>query len=124
LNILPNKNKNTTQDLRIGQDTIKRVISTKFLGLHIDEQLRWTEHIKYVKNKLSSSLYAIRSAKNILKTNQLKTLYTSMFQPYLEYGILLWGSASRSSLKTIEIMQKKALRVITNSTYNAHTDPI
>ena len=47
-----------------------------------------------------------------------------MFQPYLEYGILLWGSASRSSLKTIEIMQKKALRVITNSTYNAHTDPI
>ncbi len=47
-----------------------------------------------------------------------------MFQSYLEYGILLWGSAAQSIVKPIELLQKKAIRIVSNSTYNAHTDPL
>jgi hypothetical protein len=76
-------NTNTNDyNLNIGSERIKRVQHTKFLGLIIDEQLQWTAHIKHVKSKLSSSLYAIRNAKHILSTSQLKTLYYSMVHPY------------------------------------------
>ena len=52
--------------LKIGSEIIKHVHTTKFLGLHIDENLNWSEHLKYVKSKLSSSLFAMRTAKNVL----------------------------------------------------------
>ena len=71
------------QHLKIGTDLIERVRSTKFLGLHIDDKLKWSEHIRHVKGKLSSSLYALRSARNVLSSDQLKTVYNSMFNPTL-----------------------------------------
>ena len=50
----------------------------------------------------------------------LKTIYSSLITCHLNYGVLLWGSQS----ERIEKLQKKALRIITNSRYNAHTDPL
>ena len=114
----------SVQHLKIGSDLIERVRSTKFLGLHIDDKLKWSEHIRHVKRKLSSSLYALRSARNVLSSDQLKTVYHSMFNSYIDYGISLWGSAAQTALKPIDVLQKKALRIITNSAYNAHTDPL
>ncbi len=45
-----------------------------------------------------------------------------MIYPYLTYGVLLWGSASKTSLKPIETMQKKDLRIIANTSWDAHTN--
>ena len=115
---------NTSLVLRLGTQSIKQVKHTQFLGLHIDDKLKWSEHLKHVKSKLSSSLFAIRTAKNILSIDQLKTLYNSMFYPYLDYGIILWGVAAQNLIKPIEILQKKAIRLLGNSTYNATTAPI
>ena len=36
----------------------------------------------------------------------MKTLYYSMINPYLDYGALLWGSASKTNIKPIEYWQK------------------
>ena len=58
-----------------GTDVIKQntsiqcVKSTKFLGVIIDNKLRWNDHITYVKNKISKSLgilYKIRRYLNCI----------------------------------------------------------
>ena len=36
-----------------------------FLGMHIDSKLEWHDHIQYVRNKISSSSYAMRKVKNL-----------------------------------------------------------
>ena len=54
----------------------------------------------------------------------LLTLYQTLFQPYLVYGITLWGSTNKRYLKPIEQLQKKAIRYITKSAYNSHTQPL
>ncbi len=118
------QNESARVSLCIGKDVIKQVKSTKFLGLIIDDQLKWSDHISHVKSKLTSSLFAIRKAKHVLSQKHIKTLYYSMFHPYLEYGNIIWGSAAQSLLKPIEILQKKAVRIINNSNYNTHTGPI
>jgi len=126
--IFKNKNvhltKETNSNIKIGNETIQKVQCTKFLGLYIDDQLRWTTHIKHCRSKLYSSLYALKTAKYLLTTSHMKTLYYSMIHPYLDYGIMLWGSASKSYIKSIEILQKKAIRTIMNASYNAHTKPL
>ena len=50
------KFKSTNKDIYIRDIKIKRVASVKFLGLIIDDQLKWLEHIQYIKNKVSKSI--------------------------------------------------------------------
>ena len=50
----------------------------------------------------------------------LKTLYNTLFLPHLNYGILLWGSETES----IHKVRKRALRIISDNKFNAHTEPI
>lgn len=54
----------------------------------------------------------------------LKILYFSMIFPYLDYGISLWGSTHTSYLENLQVMQKKAIRLISGAPYNAHTSPL
>ena len=42
-----------TINVFIRQDQISLTISTQFLRIIIDYKLKWTEHIAYVKNKIS-----------------------------------------------------------------------
>ena len=37
--------------IKIGSSYLKRVVKTKSLGLIIDDNLRWEEHIDYIQNK-------------------------------------------------------------------------
>ncbi len=96
--------------------------STKFLGVIIDKQLNWHEHIHNLKCKLNCSLYIMNRVKNILDKQNLKTLYYSMVQPYLVYGLTLWGGTHTTYVNKIGIQQKKALRIINKLPYNHHTN--
>ena len=86
--------------------------------------LDWHRHIDHCKNKMSSGLYAINTAKNIMPAKQLKTLYYSLIHPYLNYGILLWGGTHKSYTHKLQVLQNKAIRVINNYKYNESASPI
>ena len=58
--------------------------------------------------------------KNFLPTRDLRILYNSMILPHLQYSILSWGFKPGS----LDKLQKRAVRIISNSKYNSHTDPI
>ena len=51
-------------------------------------------------------------------------LYYTLVYPYINYGILLWGSASKHLINQIFIKQKKAIRIISGAAYNTTTEPI
>jgi hypothetical protein len=111
-------------NINIDNQTIERKNVVKFLGIYIDSKLEWHEHIKYINNKLNSSLYAMRKVSHLLRTSHLLTLYYSLIYPYLDYGISLWGSTHISYVNTLFIKQKKAVRIITGAKYNEHSNPL
>ena len=47
-----------------------------------------------------------------------------MILPYLYYCNLAWGGTYKTNFQRIAILQKRALRIVNNSTYDANTDPI
>ena len=106
------------------QNTIDRVNSTKFLGLIIDDKLKWHEHIQHVKHKIARSvgiLYKIRHYLN--KETPLNMYYTFVF-PYLIYGVEIWGSSPSNHINPLKKIQKKCVRAITFSEYLAPSEPI
>ncbi len=93
----------------------------KFLGVYLDPKLNFKYHIDMINKKISRSLFAINAAKHIIGGKALQTLYNSLVHSHLTYCSPIWGSAAASTLDKIVKQQKKALRIITNSKYNAHT---
>ena len=41
------------EDILLDNTIIKQVTFTKFLGIIIDDKLKWIHHISYIKNKIS-----------------------------------------------------------------------
>ena len=96
----------------------------KFLGVYIDPKLDFKFHIKYVQKKIMNSLYMLRKLKNTLSKESLRTLYFSLIDCHINYCLPIWSSGLPSSLKPIYLLQKKAVRIITNSKYNTHSPPL
>ena len=99
---------------------IEHVEDFNFLGITINEMLNWNTHISKLSTKVSKSIGILYKLKSLLPLYILKILYNSLILPHFLYGILVWGTNTNEPFK----LQKKAVRVISNSTYNAHTEPI
>ena len=111
-NIIPN--------LEINNHIIERVKEFNFLGMLFDEHLDWNQHIHKTANKISRTLGMMNRLKHTLPHFTLKLLYNSLILPHIQYGILCWGFKYNRIFK----LQKRAMRIITCSKYNAHTSPI
>ena len=115
---------NEINTVKINNQTLNKVKSTKFLGVIIDEFLNWAEHINTVKTKISRGIGILCKARRVLKTSTLVTLYNSFVYPYINYCIEVWGGASDKSIKSLFKVQKRAVRIIKSASYLAHTQPI
>jgi len=111
-------------ELKITNQIIMQKSCVKFLGVLIDEKLKWNEHVKIAKQKVSRSFYAINRAKHFLPRKHLITLYYSLVYPYLNYGITLWGATYDIYLKNLILIQKKIVRIIAGASYNEHSEPL
>ena len=99
---------------------IDRVECFNFLGLTIDETLLWADHVDIVIKKVSKVIGIFYRLKNIFPMETMMILYKSLIASYLNYGLLLWGNESHKVLT----LQKKAIRLISNSPYISHTNPL
>ena len=97
---------------------------TRFLSVHIDNQLTWKKHISYISGKLSRGIGVIVRARRVLNSVALLTLYYSFIYNFFTYCNHVWGSAYTTSLKPSLLLQKRSVRIITFSGYRDHTDPL
>ena len=108
----------------VNNTKIDRVTETLFLGVIIDECLTWKPHILNLTRKVSKSLGIIYKSSFCLNKNSLCTLYYSLVYPYLYYCACVWGLTYHSNLKRLVTLQKRAVRTISRSAFDAHTNPI
>ena len=67
--------------IRIGSSYLKRVVKTKSLGLIIDDNLRWEEHVDYICSKTKRSIGIISREKGVIPTGSSIQLYKSLVEP-------------------------------------------
>ena len=89
----------------------------------MDANLNWKPEISHAANKVSKSRGIIRQFLFIY-TKTLRTLYFSLVYPYFFYCNLVWASTYRTNLIRLEILQKRVIRIIAKTPWDAHTDPI
>jgi hypothetical protein len=103
------------------QDSVPAI---KYLGVYFDPGLSFKYHCNQLSTKLSKALYHLRCVKHVLPPEALKSLYFALLHSHLTYSIEIWGAAPQNVINELYLKQKAAIRIITNSKYNAHTAPL
>ena len=118
--------KDDSKDFQIKIDctNISRVETTKFLGVIIDEKLKWHHHISYVALKLAKSLGILNRLKYKIPKRCMLTLYCSLIYPHVTYCNIVWGGASKTLINELVVLQKRAIRIIIKSNYRSHTSTL
>lgn len=102
--------------------TINRMMKTKYLGLIIDENLKWDEHVKHLENKLACTAGVLWKLKNRLSITLKKRIYAALFESHLNYMIPIWGSANENIINSLQVLQNRALRNLYN--LDRHTNRV
>uniref|UniRef100_A0A3Q3AH61 Reverse transcriptase domain-containing protein n=1 Tax=Kryptolebias marmoratus TaxID=37003 RepID=A0A3Q3AH61_KRYMA len=92
---------------------ICRVSEVKFLGVIIDEGLTWKSHLNYLRTKMAKSIALLYKVRDFLNDHAMYMLYNVLIVPHLVYCVEVWGKACNTSTKSVFVLQKRAIRVIT-----------
>ena len=112
-------------EILINNQKISRVNHTKFLGVIIQNNLKWHAHVQLIQNKISKTLGIMNKVKSILSSSHLRLLYQSLIEPFLNYGCIIWATPDKSTLlEVLHKLQKRAARTIVFAKYKEHSKPI
>jgi exonuclease III len=89
---------------------IKREKCCKYLGLLMDEHLRWNEHISHVEKKVSSCNAVLWKMRRLIPQKSKILIYDTLAQSHLMYMSPTWGLASGKAITTLQVLQNRALR--------------
>ena len=110
--------------LMIGNNNIQRKSSMKLLGVLLDEQISWNDHVRTVKNKITKNIGLLHRVSEFLNEDSLKTVYLSYINSYLNYTNIAWASTYATKLKRVYLKQKHAVRIVFNKDKLTHSKPL
>ena len=113
-----------SENLLVNNVVIDRMDKTKFLGVIIDHQLSFINHISYMKGKIARGIGILKKARPYFNTDTLKILYNSFVYPYFTYCIEVWGNTYTTYLDQLTKLQKWAVRIITGTKRRDPTAPL
>jgi len=96
----------------------------RYLGILIDSNLSWKEHINLVCQKVSKCTGIIARLRHFIPVNSLIKIYNALIYPYLQYGICAWGFAAATHLNKALVIQKCAMRLIYFKMPREHAIPL
>ena len=110
--------------LFINNQSLTEENSIRYLGIYIDSNLNWKSHINYIAKKVKRSIGALSKLRYYLNSKTLLDLYYALVYPFLTYCIIAWGNTYQTYLQPLLLLQKKAIRIITFSSFYKHTSPL
>ena len=101
-------------NIKLDNLLIKNSESQKLLGVIIDRNLTFNEHVSSLCKKASIKISALARIFPYLKINQRKTLMKAYFMSQFGYCPLVWMNHSRSLNNRINTLHERALRLVYN----------
>ena len=99
--------------ITVNGTTILPSNSIKFLGIHIESNLKWNKHVELLCNKLRSTAGRIRSEGRLFSINDRRTLYFAWSQGSLMSNALSFlPRLNYNQMKNIQTAANSAVRAI------------
>ena len=94
---------------------MKELRHHKHLGVILQSDGKWREHIHQITRKASKRLDILRSFRHTMDRKSLEKLYISYVRPILEYSSSVWANCTMGERDTLEKVQREAMRIATGA---------
>ncbi len=108
-------------NVKINNINIERVKSAKYLGVTLDENLNWEEHLRETNKAIIKTANAFKILKHPVPQTTKPLLYHAYIYSKIQYGIEVYGKASATTIKKVQIHQNRALKILFSKDYYTPT---
>lgn len=113
-----------TESLSINNCTILQTNSLKFLGIIIDENMSFKSHIDNIISSILPYVGLLHRYSDLLPKKILVLIYNTFINSKISYCIEIYGTAYKSNMSKIFIVQKRILRIIYKAPPLTHSAPL
>ena len=114
-----NKINDNDVDIKINGKQLKRVRKCKHLGIIIDENLTWQDHVTNVQNKSGTGLYMLQTVKPYLDRNTLQIIYNAIVSSHLNYCDIVWDNCGVTLSNKLQKIQNRGARIINDTPWHS-----
>lgn len=93
---------------------VERVEEFKYLGLYLDSHITWKSHIKHLSSKICAVIGMMHQIRHFMPRPIMLQIYFALVHSHISYLTGIWGAASSKYVKSIQILQNRALKIIFN----------
>lgn len=98
----------------INNQPLAKVIEHKYLGITLTCDLKWDTHITSITTTALRKLFYLKRCLKLSPPSTKLLAYTTFVRPILEYANTVWFPHSKTNIKKLETVQRKAVRFIHN----------
>ena len=122
LSITLAKKRKISSEYTMDGKKVKPVQSTKYLGVTINNQLKWDEHVENVCGTASKLLGFLRRTLHKCPEDIKEKAYKSLVRPRLEYSSSVWDPYKQKHIDKVEMVQRQAARFVKNAPHRLKAD--
>lgn len=108
----------------LNSSEIEFASTVKTLGIIFHEHMLWDSYIQNLTLKLSNIVGILYKHRHTLPSSIKLLIYNALFHSRISYCNLVWATTTSTNLNKLFLLQKRAIRVVANASYYAHTDPL
>lgn len=94
------------------ENDIHEVDSIKYLGIIIDRNLKWDQHVLRLTSNIRKLVYKFYILRDILSKKLLTCVYRALVESLIRYGVVVWGGLYQNSLNPLNVVQNYILKII------------
>ena len=93
---------------QVNGNDINLVKETNYLGLMIDDNLKWESNVECTQKKISRAIGLLKYTKHYVQEDTLRNMYLSIVRPHFSYCCSVWGCCRATKLKMLQKLQNRA----------------
>lgn len=109
-------------ELNVNGTAIKSYNSIKLLGVNIDDNLNFSDHISNICKKSSQRVGVINRLRKLIPAKAKLQLFKASILPYLTYCSIVWNCCKASDSRKLERVQERALRAVYCDSISTYSD--
>ena len=109
--LLINSTKESFQ-IKIGSETVSNSKYEKLLGVKVDHELNFNEHVSSLCKKASQKLNALSRIASCMTFDQRRLILNSFITSHFSYCLIVWMFHSRKLNERISHIHERALRIV------------
>ena len=122
---ITNKKNPIKSNYSIHNETLACTKDAKYLGVTLNEKMKWKKHVTNTANKASKTLSFLMRQLNHCHKSIKKKCYETYIRPILEYSSSVWDPHNKNEINELEKVQKRAARFVSgNFDYRASSEKL